>query len=597
MINQSSWLCVLPLWDSLRGLPRRVIFFAFLVWAWLLPQVSVSAEIEVNLSRNPVPLGESFTLSFSSESEPSGDPDFSPLSAQFEILNQRRSSQFSLENGRMHRSHVYEVEVIAKSAGKIDIPPIPFGADRSKPFSVMITHGAVAQKRPGEADLFLEVEATPKNPYISQEVQLSVRVLSRVAFSGDLAQPELEGLNLSKLNADRQFSAMRGGAQYRVNERRYVFFPNQSGKLVIPPVNLTAELGNTPGLGPFAARPRQQRFHSEPLTLEIRPIPPAFKGKVWLPLKKLELKEEWAPKNFEVQRGDPLTRNLMVQAEGANQGMIPDILGEAAAILGVQQYGDQAELTESLTGEGMVSQRKEKRAYIASGTDYAVPEVAVPWWNTQTDRMEVALLPGRAIKVLPGANALPAPGFAQPPEPLESMPQPAPRTSPVQTEADSQGGMGALIVWQGAALLFFILWLSTLVLWTRLRQTLKRLSKRDGEFSAHGPLDQKAQGDLRSLELALEQNEWQRAHQILQAWGRGLWAEEGPESLERRLESALGVPYQELKRCLYSPKGGGISDAAGLLKSFKATQRSTTRRPVSPRTSKEDPSLEPLYRS
>lgn len=588
--------------QRMEGSGLRFLILVLWLVGGLLPSLALSAVIEVNLSRNPVPLGESFSLRFSSDREPSGDPDFSPLSQQFEILNQRRSSQFSFQNGHMQRAYTFEVELIAKTAGKIEIPPIAFGADRSNPFSVTITHGAVTQKRPGEAELFLEVEASPKNPYVSQEVVLSVRVLSRVSFSGDLAQPALEGLNLSKLNGDRQYSALRGGTQYRVNERRYVFFPNQSGPLVIPPVNLTAELRDSAGPDPFSARPRQQRFHSEPLTLEVRPIPAAFKGKVWLPLRKLEIQEEWQPKDFEVAQGDPLTRSLTLKAEGGTQGMIPDVLGESGAIGGVQQYADQPELSETLGSEGLASQRKEKRAYIASGSDFEVPAVAVPWWNTKTDRLEVALLPGRTVKVRPGTSAMPVPGPREAPALSSSQtPQGTAGLAPVPaaSEGSAEGGLswGAAGVWKASTAVFLMLWLATLGLWLKARQGAKGLTEASLKTPEKDPGERPAPAKVHALEAAIRDQAWHRAHQILSAWGQSRWPLDTALPLEDQLDASLGAPYQALKRSLYAPGHSGFTEGEALVLAFKRAcelpSGSARRKASGPK----DPALEPLYRS
>lgn len=580
----------------------RALMLVLWLVAGLVPSLAVSAVIEVSLSQNPVPLGESFSLRFSSDREPSGDPDFSPLSQQFEILNQRRSSQFSFQNGHMQRAYLFEVELIAKTAGKIEIPPIAFGADRSNPFSVTITHGAVAQKRPGESELFLEVEASPKNPYVSQEVVLSVRVLSRVSFSGDLAQPALDGLNLSKLNGDRQFSALRGGAQYRVNERRYVFFPNQSGTLVIPPVNLTAELRDPAGPDPFSVRPRQQRFHSEPVALEVRPIPAAFKGKVWLPLRKLEIEEDWQPKAFEVAQGDPLTRSLTVKAEGGTQGMIPDVLGESGAIAGVQQYADQPELSEILGSEGLASQRKEKRAYIASGSDFEVPAVAVPWWNTKTDRMEVALLPGRMVKVRPGTSAMPVPGpFQAPGLPSSQTPEGVAGLAsvPAASEAPTEGASpwNAAGVWQAATGVFLLLWIATLGLWLNARQGAKGQTDASLTRPEKGPGERPAPAGAQALEAAIRDQAWQRAHQILSNWGQSQWPLETGLPLEDQLDASLGAPYQALKRSLYAPGHAGFAEGEALVLAFKKACASAPRSAGRKASGREDPALEPLYRS
>jgi hypothetical protein len=43
--------------------------------------------VSVSIDRNPVNLQESFQLTFTASDDPDGEPDFSPLDKDFEILN------------------------------------------------------------------------------------------------------------------------------------------------------------------------------------------------------------------------------------------------------------------------------------------------------------------------------------------------------------------------------------------------------------------------------------------------------------------------------------------------------------------------------
>jgi hypothetical protein len=55
----------------------------------------------------------------------------------------------------------------------------------------------------------------------------------------------------------------------------------------------------------------------------------------------------------------------------------------------------------------MVAFREEKIALIPSEAGaYQLPEIKVPWWNTQTDQMEIAIIPAKTIQAiaLPGAS-------------------------------------------------------------------------------------------------------------------------------------------------------------------------------------------------
>jgi hypothetical protein len=59
--------------------------------------------VNVTSDRDPVSLEESFNLVFSADEDPDGEPDFSPLNEDFDVLRQSRSTQINMINGRLTR--------------------------------------------------------------------------------------------------------------------------------------------------------------------------------------------------------------------------------------------------------------------------------------------------------------------------------------------------------------------------------------------------------------------------------------------------------------------------------------------------------------
>ena len=383
-------------------------FLAMLVLGWLGTALA-SATINVGLDRNPVPQDEAFTILFTLDAAPDGDPDFSPLQKDFEILGQTQSNQMNMVNGQVTRRLVYQVTVMARRAGDLTVPVVHFGRDESKPFPVTITHGAVQGKQAGDASLFIEVEAEPKNPYVQAQTLFTIRVLTRVPFSGDLSQPEVKDAVIEKLDDDREYVTERQGVQYKVDERRYAIFPQKSGEMNIPAINLTAQVAiPSPNMfsPSFVPKTRQQRFHSDPVKLSVRPIPPEFTGKIWIPSSNLTLTEQWSGNGFSITAGEPLTRTLKLQGESVTVGLLPEFSLDTLSGSDLQQYPDHPTVKEDKANSGFTSSRELKVAYIGQtpGT-YSLKPIQIPWWNTRTDRMEMANLPAVTLTVLPSAKS------------------------------------------------------------------------------------------------------------------------------------------------------------------------------------------------
>ena len=96
--------------------------------------------------------------------------------------------------------------------------------------------------------------------------QASVRLLDEVPYQSD-----------------------RNGERYRVLERRYAIFPERSGTLTIPAMQLSGRLIERPSdrLWQPTVRGRRVQVESEPLTLEISPRPSLFTGDFWLPARRI----------------------------------------------------------------------------------------------------------------------------------------------------------------------------------------------------------------------------------------------------------------------------------------------------------------------
>lgn len=557
----------------------RWIFKLSATAAWLLASLLLwahpvlAAQIEVTLDRNPVPINESFTLTFTANESPDDDPDFSPLQANFEVLNQSQSSQMSIVNGRATRHISWQVQVMAKKTGTLEIPSIAFGQDASRPFAVTVTHGAVTGKQGGEANILLEAEAEPKNPYVQSQVVLTLRVLSRVAFSGDLGQPEVPDAMVEKLDEDREFVTLRDGVQFKVNERRYVLFPQKSGRLTIPSVNLTAQVGGS-SFGPFY-RPstRQQRLHSDPIDLDVRPIPARFTGKHWLPATKVELAEQWQPASLNVAGGEPVTRTLMIKSEGAGVGQLPELIGTDLPLGDIKQYPDQPVTKESKTDAGLLSQRQQKIALIATrGGKYTVPAMEIPWWNTVTDQMEVALLPAHELTVsaASGEAASPAasPAAPAPVDPGASTESPMTVAHPTATSD----------LWFWLALVCGLGWLLTGLAWWRSRVS----SDNRESLTRHNPAAESERQLIRALEGACKANDAKSARQAFDRWAEFRWPDLPSGNRELQWSGALRGRLDELNRSLFAPESGLAWDGTGFLnvfKGFMSDQGVSTKKP------------------
>jgi hypothetical protein len=530
--------------------PEKALFRAAAIWLLALFAVpGLAAVISVTPDRNPVRMDESFNLIFSADEKPDDDPDFRPLEKDLEILSQSQSSQISVVNGRFSRRTEWTLTVAAKRTGTLNIPPIPFGNDRSEPVAIVVDAAPGAANGAG-SDLFLEVEAEPEDPYVQAQVIYTVRVLRRVNISGaDLSEPAAPDALVQRLGDDRRYASQRGGQQYAVIERKYAIFPQKSGTLRIEPLTLQAQVvdGARSRFNSFFSQStRLARVRSEAVELKVRPVPTAFAGQHWLPAESLELLDAWSPTPPETTAGEPITRTLTLRAQGATVGLLPELSENLQSVDGIKRYPDQPVMNEEKRAQGIFSVREEKTALIPSkpGT-YRLPPLEIPWWNTKTDRPEVARLPERVMDVQPSAEQTAQP--AAPPKPAPSPqargPEPVPSDSSSQIRAPTSSE-----TWFWLALLFGFGWLGTAAAWWFSGRGRNATSIED---PARASGTQAARSALRQACLA---NDPVKARQALLDWAKTHWPDRAPGTLGelgRLAGGALAAETQRLDRALY----------------------------------------------
>lgn len=538
----------------------------------------LAAEILVSVDRNPVNLNESFQITFSASESPDGSPDFAALQDNFEILNQQRSSNVSLINGKMSRNEQWVVSVMAKQSGQLLIPPVAFGSDSSQPLKVMVNDAAQTTTSSNE-DLFLDVQASPEKPYVQSQVLYTLKLFRRVQISqASLNEPEVKDAVVEKLGEDSTYSTQINGEDYWVTERKYAIFPQQSGTITIAPLTLTAEVVNDqrPRFNGFFNRQTTEtrRISSKAITLNVQPAPPSFTEPAWLSAESLEIKQSWSDNRLQSKVGEPLTRTITLTAKGATVGQLPELTTQTV-IDGVKTYPDQPVLKEDKQSDGLVAMREEKIAYIASKPgEYTLPALAISWFNTKTQKTEVARLPEIKITALAAAGSsqsTSAPITPQPTAPTDSLAivEPAPA-------ADH-------LFWQGLSAFLALGWFVNILWFSR--------NKQQKTASTKQAVDQPPRlNEQKALKTACLQNNPQAAKQALLAWGKQQFAADNLDLIAQSCPGPLKDEIRLLNHCLYSAEQNSWKGQA-LWQAFSQFKTATKHQ-----VKQKDEVLEPLYR-
>ncbi len=275
------------------------------------------ATFVAGVDRNPVSVGEQFTLTFTLGNAGMGGgknlqlPDL----GKFQIMsgpNQSSSMQFI--NGAVSSTVTYSYILQPREVGKITIGAASIEAGgktyKSAPVVIDVVKGSVQPKqRQAEAEgdvgrqigdnLFLRAVVDRSRVTQGEQINLTYKLYTRVSVANYAINksPAMTGFWGEDIENPKNISLtteMVNGKQYRVGViRRMALFPTQSGTLEISPmeVQTTVQIQSRRSLDPFDAFFRDPfgqtvnyTVKNEPLKIRVDPLPPgapaSFKGAV-----------------------------------------------------------------------------------------------------------------------------------------------------------------------------------------------------------------------------------------------------------------------------------------------------------------------------
>jgi len=283
---------------------QRYIFTLVLAFGLIgllrLPVSSAAADIEltVSLDRDTIGLDEEAALQIeiSGSSQNLPEPQI-PSLPTFEMYSQGRSMNFVSENGKMSTSVTYRFVLRPKKAGTFPIDNIAAVQDnkRYKGNRVELTvlnKGTAAPKAVEDQaagddgtgrDYFFTAEVDKTNPYVNEQVTLSLKFYIAVQFfqTPDLTEPTTTGFWTEVLGNSGAYNQRINGRQYRVIERKYALFPTQTGDLTIGRARIQTVVASKnrrsrdsfDAFGGFFGRGENVNASTQPIVVHVKPLP------------------------------------------------------------------------------------------------------------------------------------------------------------------------------------------------------------------------------------------------------------------------------------------------------------------------------------
>ncbi len=443
----------------------------------LFASLSVQAlTLRATVDAKEIQTGDSLQLTVSVDETAFGkQPDISALKEDFEILNTSSTTQMRMVNGQITRQSKWHYTLLPKSSGYLVIPPITYDGQQTEPITIKVTERKNSTKKANDRLVFVEAHVDKNEVFVQEQVIFTFRLYKRTQLiDPSFSQIDIPDAVMEKLGEQRQFQTDINGKTFNVIETKFAVFPQKSGEITIPPIELMATIASTRRgffFDPMGMSGKQIRRTTQPIKLTVKPKPDNYPDTApWLPARKLQLKETWSPQNPTFKVGEPVTRTIILEAEGLAASVLPPLPKPDSGSFKV--YPDKAENNSRVGPDGLISDRIESFAYIPTQAgEQTLPAIQVYWWNIQTQTLETAQIPERTITVAPSSAPQATGGSAsQPPAAIENDPLPA---TPLQ------GRPEVSYTWIWIALIVTVLWAATVIGFLIYIARLKRKTRPD----------------------------------------------------------------------------------------------------------------------
>ena len=397
----------------------------------LMKVATVNAEsLTAAVDNATVPLGEVFNLNLSFDGKNGGSmqPDLSVLQNDFNIYSTSSSSQISYINGHSSEQTDWDIGLMPKREGDLEIPAVSIGAYSSKPLKIKVLPAgsnvsASAKKndniqsdnRLAEANKFsVDLAVSSQKAYVQQEINAVLTLKDKVGLQLT-EEPKFVNAEdwIVRILKKPEITQQNGE---RVIKFYYALFPQKSGEQEIPllKVNGFYMVFDKAKNHPLLHRGANSLFQlmnvnfdemfgtQKPVELYTKPVKvnvlPEAENGWWLPAEAVKVKAFWNEKKPLFKVGETVSRQIAVLAAGVAETQLPEL--NFADDKNFRIYPENPELEAKVYDDKVVAQSVTRVVYIPQkGGEQILPEIKINWFNVKTGKAETAVIPAEKVFV------------------------------------------------------------------------------------------------------------------------------------------------------------------------------------------------------
>ena len=353
-----------------------------------------NAELSTRLSRSSIDELESVQLTLRANGTRSVEElDLSELEKNFQVLNTNTSSQYQYINGNEHSWVDYQITLKPRIAGTLTIPSLTIGNESSLPLTLKVR--PISQSLRDEINqlVFFEVETSKESVYVQEQLLFTRRLVysNGVQLYNEIpGPPKIANALVLILGETRSGTTERNGKKYGVVEQRFAIFPEMSGKLEIPAIDITAsvrliESGRVSRKG--------VRVSTTDLIVNVMPVPEAYPEEApWLPAQAIILTQTLEPGVSKANVGDTLQRRIQVRIDGNTGSILPSLNAQPSESL-FSIYPTAPSIKDDTSGDSVIGFRTESSSIVPlQPGQLSLGETSITWWDTVSNEVRISVL-------------------------------------------------------------------------------------------------------------------------------------------------------------------------------------------------------------
>ena len=407
-----------------------------------------SPTVAATLQDPVVDVGEATQYQISVVNGQAETPPPPPILAglMFQYVGEESQRSYYLDSrsgARATNTTVYNYTVRAARAGRYVIPgqEVMVGgtALRTLPITLTAQDSGAAGATPPSQTVSSELIIPKKSAYVGESIPVEVRSY----FGTEVRrQPDVDvilsgdGFSVQKFTPPRSSEQIIDGSHYNVIFYKSAIAGLKIGNLTVGPaetnpiIQLPAQKPRHPRTNGFNAfdgffggaplqPPTQIKMRTEPMTLEVRPLPPGKPADFSGGIGQFKLDVEAEPRR--AQAGDPVTVRLILSGQGNFDRVNPPTLADER---GLKVYPPKSKFKAD-DEVGLSGVKTFEQVVIADGGRASLPPYRFNYLDPASGKYMSLDTPPVAVRI-EGGSATPAPAQQASPAPAAPTPSPTP---------------------------------------------------------------------------------------------------------------------------------------------------------------------------